>query len=233
MPRQILAGFITSTNDYDQEIYSCVVGPFKEGEHLFEMETDCIDLTKIPISTLFGLTTILVSCKYNGEQFLRIGYLVDVRYPGIKTECLTDEMGTSDDEGSIEILEDEELEDDDEEEEGEKEDGTDEDLVDSGEDINVEVEEDLDAEEPKVAEKELTDDIISKENIINIPLETPIKFDVDEFEYKGHLLLKSKIEFVLHEQPIIQAFGLSGDEDESEKFEDSTSQECVKKACLD
>ena len=46
--------------------------------------------TKIPIKTLFDNTTILIIGKFKGQQFCSIGYVVNVAYPGIKTEVLLD-----------------------------------------------------------------------------------------------------------------------------------------------
>lgn len=113
----------------DQKLCENIIGPLEAGKLSFKLETDPIDLTKIPIKTLFGLTTILIVGKYHEQQFIRIGYVVDVKHNGVDSEKLIDqdqqseededEIEESDDEGAededIEIIDDEELEDDNEE----------------------------------------------------------------------------------------------------------------------
>lgn len=120
------------SDNHDQRICHNVIGPLQEGMLSFDLETTPIDLTKIPIKTLFGLTTILIIGKFKSEQFIRIGYVVNVEYPGVETEKLQDSddkpieeedmedvEDAEDEEGSgeesdIEIMDDEELENDEE-----------------------------------------------------------------------------------------------------------------------
>lgn len=106
----------------DQKICENVIGPLEAGKLCFKLETTAIDVTKIPITTLFGLTTILIVGKYHDQQFVRIGYVVDVKHQGVDSEKLvaadqsTEEDGEDiedeeDSEEDLEIIDDEELED--------------------------------------------------------------------------------------------------------------------------
>ncbi|KAI5180822.1 histone chaperone ASF1, partial [Pancytospora epiphaga] len=108
---------------HDQKIGSALIGPFEQGKQRFDLETELIDFTKIPIKTLFGLTTILIVAKYKGQQFLRIGYVVNVGYPGVDQNVLADsddkpldfpeeESNPEEEEEEIEIMDDEELDED-------------------------------------------------------------------------------------------------------------------------
>ena len=106
------------SDSHDQKIGHNVIGPLPEGKQFFQLETTPIDITKIPIKTLFGLTTILIVGEYKEQQFIRIGYVVDVRYPGIETDNLVDseDKALADidnaEEEEIEIMDDEELSED-------------------------------------------------------------------------------------------------------------------------
>lgn len=98
------------SDDHDQKICHNIIGPLEAGKQSFELETSPIDLTKIPIKTLFGLTTILIVGKFRGEQFIRIGYVVNVSYPGVDDAKLLD---VEEDSEGIEMQDDEEDDDDD------------------------------------------------------------------------------------------------------------------------
>lgn len=141
----------TYGEDNDQRIGHNVIGPLPEGSLTFDLETTSIDLTKIPIKALFGLTSILIVGKYKGEQFIRIGYVVHVTYPGVAKEVLQDsddkpleeneeeeidndeeidqeEGSQEEDDSGIEIMEDEEIDQEEgsQEIEGEEENGAEE-----------------------------------------------------------------------------------------------------------
>ena len=74
------------SEQHDQKICHNFVGPLQKGKQFFSLTTTPIDLTKIPIKILFGLTTILIIGKFKGEQFVRIGYIVNVKYPGVDAD---------------------------------------------------------------------------------------------------------------------------------------------------
>lgn len=200
------------TEKYDQRIGYNIIGPLQKGKQFFELETSAIDLTKIPIKTLFGLTTILIVGKYHGQQFIRIGYVADVSYPSIKNEKLMDSTDTAigdlgDPEmeaDEIEIMDDEELEYD-----SAAEDEDDTDLIDDTEgDEECEISgsddegQDIDVKDYK----SLSD--IAAEDGRPAEAETPIKSNADEFKYKGFSMKPKEIQIVLLQKPIIHVYDI-------------------------
>lgn len=67
----------------DQKICSMLVGPIPMGKIGFSLETDCLNIDFIDQKHIFGVTSVIIIGKYNSQQFLRIGYIINVRYPGI------------------------------------------------------------------------------------------------------------------------------------------------------
>lgn len=226
------------SENHDQKIGYNVIGPLDAGKLCFELETSPIDLTKIPIKTLFGLTTVLLVGKFRGEQFIRIGYVVNVRYPGIDSKQLVDS-----DEGYFEDEEElEEAADDLEEEEEEvSEEDDEEDEVELMDDKDLEEEEEdysqccsrencscdneahsctgnscccPNEDENSMAgniEDMLANALMPNANHKPIPLETPIVPEKDEFEYKENTMYQSKIEMTLLDKPIIHVFDIDWD----------------------
>lgn len=236
------------SENHDQKICHNVIGPLEAGKLSFELETNPIDLTKIPIKTLFGLTTILIVGKFHGEQFIRIGYVLDVKHHGIDSEKLieVDEqpIEEEDDEGEDESVEesseegeDDSIEIDDGEEcsdeECENEECCDEECE-NGEcceeesevnGCNVsgccggECEEDEECDAEELGlENAIADALLPKR--APIPLETPIVAGQDEFEYKGMKLYQSKIEMTLLDKPIIQVYEIDWNMGEKNDNED-------------
>jgi hypothetical protein len=69
-----------SSNEYDQELDSLLVGPIPVGVNKFNFQADPPDLTRIPNSEIIGVTVILLSCSYDGREFVRVGYYVNNEY---------------------------------------------------------------------------------------------------------------------------------------------------------
>ena len=44
------------------------------------MQADPADATKIPSSEVVGVTVVLVTCSYKGQEFVRVGYYVNNAY---------------------------------------------------------------------------------------------------------------------------------------------------------
>lgn len=241
------------TDQNDQRIGYNAIGPLQPGKQYFELETSPIDLTKVPIKTLFGLTTILIVGKYHGQQFIRIGYVVNVKYPGVDSDKLLDSDDVplnegdgleGDEEEEIEVMEDEELDDEegDDEEEGENEEGSeeegDDEEDDSGlvDDVNS-GEYDEEAHGDEFGEgchhkEELGENLIfsilgSKNNQVPIPCETPIVEGIDEFEYKDIKMKQSCIELELIQKPIIHVYEidwLKGGKAENDELVESSEE---------
>lgn len=56
------------------------VGPVPEGRHKFVFEADPPDPAKIPVTDVVGVTVILLTCGYRGQEFIRVGYYVSNDY---------------------------------------------------------------------------------------------------------------------------------------------------------
>jgi histone chaperone ASF1 len=67
-------------NEYDQELDSVYVGPLPVGVNKFVFRADPPDLSRIPNSEIIGVTVILLSCSYEGREFVRVGYYVNNEY---------------------------------------------------------------------------------------------------------------------------------------------------------
>ncbi|KAG0654964.1 Histone chaperone asf1 [Rhodotorula mucilaginosa] len=78
------------SESYDQELDTCMVGPIPVGVNTFEFEASFslfLPLLaaaplphRIPSSDLIGVTVILLTCSYNDQEFVRIGYYVNTEY---------------------------------------------------------------------------------------------------------------------------------------------------------
>ncbi|KAL1964084.1 hypothetical protein VTN77DRAFT_7502 [Rasamsonia byssochlamydoides] len=69
-----------TSSDYDQELDSLLVGPIPIGVNKFIFEADPPDLKRIPTSEILGVTVILLTCSYDGREFVRVGYYVNNEY---------------------------------------------------------------------------------------------------------------------------------------------------------
>jgi len=56
------------------------VGPVPVGINKFVFEADPPSPDLIPVSELVSVTVILLSCSYNGKEFVRVGYYVNNEY---------------------------------------------------------------------------------------------------------------------------------------------------------
>ena len=68
------------SSEYDQELDSLLVGPVPVGVNKFVFEADPPDLNRIPNSDIIGVTVILLTCSYDGREFVRVGYYVNNEY---------------------------------------------------------------------------------------------------------------------------------------------------------
>ncbi|KAF2252705.1 histone deposition protein Asf1 [Trematosphaeria pertusa] len=69
-----------TSNEYDQELDSVLVGPIPVGINKFAFRADPPDLSRIPNSEIIGVTVILLSCSYDEREFVRVGYYVNNEY---------------------------------------------------------------------------------------------------------------------------------------------------------
>lgn len=68
------------SEDYDQVLDTIYVGPVPEGRHIFVFQADPPDVTKIPEQDAVGVTIVLLTCSYRGQEFVRVGYFVNNDY---------------------------------------------------------------------------------------------------------------------------------------------------------
>jgi hypothetical protein len=69
-----------NSSEFDQELDSLLVGPIPVGVNKFVFEADPPNVTKLPASEILGVTVILLSCAYDGREFVRVGYYVSHEY---------------------------------------------------------------------------------------------------------------------------------------------------------
>eukprot|EP01026_Neomeris_dumetosa_P068112 TRINITY_DN6660_c0_g1_i6.p3 TRINITY_DN6660_c0_g1~~TRINITY_DN6660_c0_g1_i6.p3 ORF type:complete len:173 (+),score=32.29 TRINITY_DN6660_c0_g1_i6:87-605(+) len=70
----------TKGEEYDQELEDVCVGPVKAGTFKFQLEADAPNPGLIPQDDLLGVTAILLMGLYRDQEFVRIGFIVNVEY---------------------------------------------------------------------------------------------------------------------------------------------------------
>jgi histone chaperone ASF1 len=66
--------------EHDQELDSLDVGPVPVGTNKFVFEADPPNTSNIPSTEILGVTVILLTCSYDGREFVRVGYYVNNEY---------------------------------------------------------------------------------------------------------------------------------------------------------
>ncbi|KAI0439158.1 ASF1 like histone chaperone-domain-containing protein [Xylaria telfairii] len=69
-----------TSDQYDQELDSLLVGPIPIGVNKFIFEADAPKTSRIPDADILGVTVILLTCSYDGREFVRVGYYVNNEY---------------------------------------------------------------------------------------------------------------------------------------------------------
>ncbi|KAI5817519.1 ASF1 like histone chaperone-domain-containing protein [Pyronema omphalodes] len=69
-----------TSSDYDQELDSLFVGPIPVGINKFVFEADPPNIAKLLPSEVLGVTVVLLTCAYDGREFVRVGYYVSHEY---------------------------------------------------------------------------------------------------------------------------------------------------------
>ncbi|XP_046980035.1 histone chaperone ASF1 [Schistocerca americana] len=65
---------------FDQVLDTVYVGPVPEGRHMFVFQAEPPDPKKIPVADVVGVTVVLLTCSYRGQEFIRVGYYVNNDY---------------------------------------------------------------------------------------------------------------------------------------------------------
>ncbi|KAI5080023.1 hypothetical protein GOP47_0005502 [Adiantum capillus-veneris] len=74
--------YVGSAEDekYDQLLESVLVGPVNVGNYRFVFQADPPKPEKIPEEDILGVTVLLLTCSYMGQEFIRVGYYVSNEY---------------------------------------------------------------------------------------------------------------------------------------------------------
>ncbi len=74
------SGLTVTSDQYDQELDSLLVGPIPVGVNKFVFEAEAPDTKRIPDAEILGVTVILLTCSYDDREFVRVGYYVNNEY---------------------------------------------------------------------------------------------------------------------------------------------------------
>lgn len=69
-----------NSTEHDQELDSLLVGPIPVGVNKFVFEAEPPNFAKLPSSEILGVTVVLLTCSYDGREFVRVGYYVSNEY---------------------------------------------------------------------------------------------------------------------------------------------------------
>lgn len=69
------------SEEFDQILDSVLVGPVPAGRHMFVFQADAPNPSLIPETDAVGVTVVLITCTYHGQEFIRVGYYVNNEYP--------------------------------------------------------------------------------------------------------------------------------------------------------
>lgn len=74
--------YVGSAEDdrYDQVLDSVLVGPVAPGPYRFVFQSDPPNWRDIPQDDILGVTVLLLTCAYAGQEFIRVGYYVNNEY---------------------------------------------------------------------------------------------------------------------------------------------------------
>ena len=74
--------YITSENQNEDQILNEIEidPPNQLGQMKFVFEGDAPDISKIPENDVIGVAAILLCCSYNGQEFFRCGYYLNITY---------------------------------------------------------------------------------------------------------------------------------------------------------
>ena len=68
------------SKQHDQVLDSVVLGPIGVGSYKFVLQTKAPQWQLVPYADLIGVTVLLLSCLYKGQEFVRVGYYVSSAY---------------------------------------------------------------------------------------------------------------------------------------------------------
>jgi len=68
------------SEELDQILDSVLVGPIPAGRHKFVFQADPPNPELIPTQDIVGVTVVIITCTYHGNEFVRVGYYVNNEY---------------------------------------------------------------------------------------------------------------------------------------------------------
>ncbi|XP_038628621.1 histone chaperone ASF1B [Tachyglossus aculeatus] len=68
------------SEEFDQVLDSVLVGPVPAGRHMFVFQANAPNSLLIPETDVVGVTVVLITCTYHGQEFIRVGYYVNNEY---------------------------------------------------------------------------------------------------------------------------------------------------------
>ncbi|CAK9786161.1 histone chaperone ASF1 [Cutaneotrichosporon oleaginosum] len=72
-----------NTEDFDQELDSCMVGPIPQGVNAFDFIAPAPKHSLLPsvdAEDILGVTVIIITASYRDKEFVRVGYYVNTYY---------------------------------------------------------------------------------------------------------------------------------------------------------
>lgn len=99
-----------ASDQYDQVLDTIMLGPVAVGSNFFTIQVNPPNFDLIPSKDWVGVTGFIISCKYQGQEFIRVGYYVRHELEGYKQQDIEGEDIGEDEEEDME--EEEEMEDD-------------------------------------------------------------------------------------------------------------------------
>jgi histone chaperone ASF1 len=74
--------FVSSpeSEEYDQELDDCMVGPVPVGVNSFEFSAPSPDPRRIPPADVLGVAAVILTASYRDQEFVRVGYYQNTEY---------------------------------------------------------------------------------------------------------------------------------------------------------
>ncbi|KAG5506373.1 hypothetical protein JKF63_05876 [Porcisia hertigi] len=84
LPDTVSVSFVwvgsASSSEYDQVLDEFEVGPLEKGVTEFTLDCDAPQMELVPTGDVLGVTILIISFQYRGQEFLRVGYYTQVAY---------------------------------------------------------------------------------------------------------------------------------------------------------
>ncbi|KAI5171732.1 hypothetical protein NEFER03_1037 [Nematocida sp. LUAm3] len=182
---KVVYGVSVNTDLHDQILYDETAEEIPSGLVEFSLECNSPDVSKIPREHLVGVSTLMfIFYTPDDKMFSRIGYFVRVEYPGVYVKEIEAFQDRSEEEASVNMIEEEDLMKDEDNEEQAEDNGEAEEDENEGEEENEENRDDEEeAEEAGEAEAEEM-----PEGVIAVTPEEFSRMDIDLSKATGTLL---------------------------------------------